>query len=77
MCLVLTFSMLSVLVSPVGRAVWSSLVLLLVVLLSRNSGIKIGFKMGVLGCKPDNLHPSRVGLIDKGFYLEAVTAINR
>ena len=29
-------------------------------------GIKIGFKMGVLGYKSDNLHPSRVESIDKG-----------
>ena len=39
-------------------------------------GIKIGFKMGVLGYKSDNLHPYRVGSIDKGLYLEAVSAIN-
>ena len=71
------FLMMSVLVSPVGRAVWSSLVLLLVVLLSRNFGIKIGFEMGVLGSKSDNLHPYRVESIDKGLYLEAVSGCNR
>jgi len=40
-------------------------------------GIKIGFKMRVLGRESDNVHPSRVGSIDKGLYLEAETAINR
>ena len=40
-------------------------------------GIKIGFKMGVLVRKSDNLHPYRVGSIDKGLYLDAVSAINR
>ena len=39
-------------------------------------GINIGVKMGVLACKSDNLHPYRVGLIDKGSYLEAKTTIN-
>ena len=33
--------------------------------------------MGVLGRQSDNLHPSRVESIDKGLYLEAVTATNR
>jgi len=45
--------------------------------LSRNFGIKIGFKIGVLGHKSDNLHPYRVGLIDKRLYLDAVTTTNR
>ena len=43
----------------------------------RNFGIKIGFKMGVSGCKSDNLHPYRVESIDKGLYLEAVSGCNR
>ena len=58
---------------------WGVVYLLLVVS-SRNFliiGIKIGFKMGVLGHESDNLHPSRVELIDKGLYLDAVTTINR
>jgi len=40
-------------------------------------GIKIGFKMGVLGHQSDNLHPYRVGSIDKGLYLEAESGCNR
>ena len=39
-------------------------------------GIKIGFKMGVFGCKSDKKTLYRVGSIDKGLYLEAVTTIN-
>ena len=70
---------LSVFANPVGRAV--------VVLMTYYYyhqyyhyhvifGIKIGFKMGVLELKSDNLHPYRVGSIDKGLYLDAETTIN-
>ena len=70
--------MLSVLVSAVARTVESGLLLIGSISLSRNNfGIKIGFKIGVLGCKSDNPHPSRVESIDKGLCLEAETATNR
>ena len=39
-------------------------------------GIKIGFKMDILGHQSDNLHPYRVGLIDKRLYLDAEAATN-
>ena len=71
---------LSVFASPVGRAVKSVLYYYYYHQYYHYHvifGIKIGFKMGVLGCKSDNLHPYRVGLIDKGMYLEAVSAMNR
>ena len=66
-------------VSPVGRAVESGLLLIgiiIIIKLLRNFGIKIGFKMGVLGCKSDNPHPSRVESIDKRFDLDTASAIN-
>ena len=71
--------MLSVLASAVARAVTSSLVSITISTISNNYvifGIKIGFKIGVLGCKSDNLHPYRVGSIDKGFIFDADTVIN-
>ena len=69
--------MLSVLVSHVGRTVESGLLLIgLYYYHHVILGFKISLKMGVLGPKSDNLHLYRVGSIDKGFDLDAETAIN-
>ena len=61
--------------SAVARAVvvFGSIIIFINI---KNFGIKIGFKIGVLGCKSDNLHPYRVKSIDKELFLEAVSAIN-
>ena len=71
------FFKLSVLVSAIARAVVVLIVIITINIKLRNFGVKIGYLLGVLGCKSDNLHPYRVVSIDKGLYLEANTTINR